>query len=218
MWPTRCGTRVSTCRRRSSKCACRSPTKPALTVGGATVRRQAAGVHHRHPAAGRVRPAGRRPCRGLPGLHGIGLRRPARGRGGRAGGPRHNARSAPSRPSAAERGAVALIVANNDDGDEMGGTLGAKTDVKIPVISVTKAIRRAAARRAGRDHHQAQRRRARRAHPQRHRPDQDRVHRRRRDGRRAPRQRARGAGDQRQRLRGGGGAGNRAAAGQLAAR
>src|ERR1700681_3640839 len=40
---------------------------------------------------------------------------------------------------AAERGAVALIVANNKDGDEMGGTLGANTDVKIPVISVTKA-------------------------------------------------------------------------------
>jgi Zn-dependent M28 family amino/carboxypeptidase len=40
---------------------------------------------------------------------------------------------------AAERGAVALIVANNEDGDEMGGTLGDKTDVKIPVISVTKA-------------------------------------------------------------------------------
>ena len=40
---------------------------------------------------------------------------------------------------AAERGAVALIVANNEDGDEMGATLGAKTDVKIPVISVTKA-------------------------------------------------------------------------------
>ena len=40
---------------------------------------------------------------------------------------------------AAERGAVALIVVNNEDGDEMGGTLGEKTDVKIPVISVTKA-------------------------------------------------------------------------------
>jgi Zn-dependent M28 family amino/carboxypeptidase len=40
---------------------------------------------------------------------------------------------------AAERGAVALIVANNEDGDEMGGTLGENTDVKIPVISVTKA-------------------------------------------------------------------------------
>jgi Zn-dependent M28 family amino/carboxypeptidase len=41
--------------------------------------------------------------------------------------------------AAAERGAVALIVANNEDGDEMGGTLGETTDVKIPVISVTKA-------------------------------------------------------------------------------
>jgi Zn-dependent M28 family amino/carboxypeptidase len=40
---------------------------------------------------------------------------------------------------AAERGAVALIVVNNEDGDEMGGTLGEKTDVKIPVVSVTKA-------------------------------------------------------------------------------
>jgi Zn-dependent M28 family amino/carboxypeptidase len=40
---------------------------------------------------------------------------------------------------AAERGAVALIVVNNEDGDEMGGTLGENTDVKIPVISVTKA-------------------------------------------------------------------------------
>ena len=40
---------------------------------------------------------------------------------------------------AAERGAVALIVANNEDSDEMGGTLGEQTDVKIPVISVTKA-------------------------------------------------------------------------------
>jgi Zn-dependent M28 family amino/carboxypeptidase len=39
---------------------------------------------------------------------------------------------------AAERGAVALIVANNEDNDEMGGTLGENTDVKIPVISITK--------------------------------------------------------------------------------
>ncbi len=40
---------------------------------------------------------------------------------------------------AAERGAVALVVANNEDGDEMGGTLGEKTNPKIPVVSVTKA-------------------------------------------------------------------------------
>lgn len=40
---------------------------------------------------------------------------------------------------AADRGAVALIVANNTDGDQMGGTLGRTADVKIPVVSVTKA-------------------------------------------------------------------------------
>ena len=37
------------------------------------------------------------------------------------------------------RGAVALIVANNVDGEEPGATLGANTDVRIPVISITKA-------------------------------------------------------------------------------
>ncbi|MGV0838437.1 M20/M25/M40 family metallo-hydrolase [Mycolicibacterium thermoresistibile] len=40
---------------------------------------------------------------------------------------------------AAERGAVALIVANTVDEEEMGGTLGEDTDVAIPVISVTKS-------------------------------------------------------------------------------
>lgn len=41
--------------------------------------------------------------------------------------------------AAASRGAVALIVVNNDDGEVTGGTLGESTDVKIPVISVAKA-------------------------------------------------------------------------------
>ncbi|WP_029118198.1 M28 family metallopeptidase [Mycobacterium sp. URHB0044] len=40
---------------------------------------------------------------------------------------------------AAERGAIAMIVANNVDGDEVGGTLGEQADVKIPVVAVTKA-------------------------------------------------------------------------------
>jgi Zn-dependent M28 family amino/carboxypeptidase len=40
---------------------------------------------------------------------------------------------------AAGRGAVAMIVVNNVDGDEVGGTLGEKTDVRIPVVGVTKA-------------------------------------------------------------------------------
>ncbi len=42
---------------------------------------------------------------------------------------------------AAKRGAVALIVADNVDRpvEEFGGTLGSTTDVKIPVVSVSKA-------------------------------------------------------------------------------
>ncbi len=40
--------------------------------------------------------------------------------------------------AAAERGAIALIVANNEDDDEMGGTLGEKSNPKIPVVSITK--------------------------------------------------------------------------------
>src|SRR5262249_18806348 len=42
--------------------------------------------------------------------------------------------------AAAQRGAVAMIVADNVDEQEMGGTLGADTVVKIPVVSVTKSI------------------------------------------------------------------------------
>lgn len=41
---------------------------------------------------------------------------------------------------AAERGAVAMVVANNVDGELVAGTLGEDTDVKIPAVSVTKAI------------------------------------------------------------------------------
>ncbi|CCC42756.1 Putative lipoprotein aminopeptidase LpqL, possibly membrane anchored [Mycobacterium canettii CIPT 140060008] len=42
--------------------------------------------------------------------------------------------------AAAQRGAVALIIADNIDEQAMGGTLGANTDVKIPVVSVTKSV------------------------------------------------------------------------------
>ena len=41
--------------------------------------------------------------------------------------------------AAADRGAIALIVANNVDGEQPGATLGQSTEVKIPVISVSKA-------------------------------------------------------------------------------
>ena len=40
---------------------------------------------------------------------------------------------------AADRGAVALIVANNEDAPTGGGTLGEETDVKIPVVTIGKA-------------------------------------------------------------------------------
>ncbi|BDB40284.1 MULTISPECIES: M28 family metallopeptidase [Mycobacterium] len=42
--------------------------------------------------------------------------------------------------AAAQRGAVALIVVDNVDEQSMGGTLGANTDVKIPVVSVTRSV------------------------------------------------------------------------------
>jgi len=41
--------------------------------------------------------------------------------------------------AAAQRGAVAMIVADNIDEQQMGGTLGADTDVKIPAVGVTKS-------------------------------------------------------------------------------
>lgn len=41
--------------------------------------------------------------------------------------------------AAVQRGAVAMIVADNVDEQQMGGTLGPDTDVKIPVVSVTKS-------------------------------------------------------------------------------
>lgn len=40
---------------------------------------------------------------------------------------------------AAKLGAVALIIADNVDEEKMGGTLGQDTDVKIPVVSISKA-------------------------------------------------------------------------------
>ena len=41
--------------------------------------------------------------------------------------------------AAVQRGAVAMIVADNVVEERMGGTLGENTDVKIPVVSVSKA-------------------------------------------------------------------------------
>ena len=214
--PMRCGTRVSTFRRRSSRFACHSPRSPSLTVGGATVAAKPLEYTIGTPPQGVTGPLVAARVEDSPGCTASdydGL--PVAGAVVLVD--RGECQFSVKQAAAAERGAVAMIVANNEDGDEMGGTLGENTDVKIPVVSVTKAIRCAAARRAGRHHHQAQCGCSHRTHPQRHRADEDRVHRRRGDGRRAPRQRGRGARHQRQRLGCGRGAGNRAAAGQFAA-
>jgi Zn-dependent M28 family amino/carboxypeptidase len=42
--------------------------------------------------------------------------------------------------AAAQLGAVAMVVADNVDEQQMGGTLGADTDVKIPAVSVPKSV------------------------------------------------------------------------------
>ncbi len=42
--------------------------------------------------------------------------------------------------AAAKHGAVAMIVADNVDEQQMGGTLGPDTEVKIPVVSVTRSV------------------------------------------------------------------------------
>lgn len=42
--------------------------------------------------------------------------------------------------AAAQRGAVAMVVADNVDEQQMGGSLGGATDVKIPVVSVPKSV------------------------------------------------------------------------------
>ncbi len=89
--------------------------------------------------------------------------------------------------AAAERGAVAMVVADNVVEEQMGGTSGETTDVKIPAVSVTKAdgalLRTTtgpatgATLRGDQDH----------PGPQRDRADQDRVDQRCGDGRGTPR-------------------------------
>ncbi|WP_204808408.1 M28 family metallopeptidase [Mycobacterium riyadhense] len=53
---------------------------------------------------------------------------------------RGNCPFAQKEDAAAQRGVAALIIADNVDEQSMGGTLGANTDVKIPVVGVTKSV------------------------------------------------------------------------------
>ena len=212
----RCVTRDSTCRLPSSRCACRSPRNPSSPSAARRSRpsrwsspsaRLTEGVSGPLVAA-RVEDSPGCTASDYDGL-------PVQGAVVLVD--RGTCQFSVKQSVAAERGAVALIVANNEDGDEMGGTLGEKTNREDPGHQHHQGLRRAAARRAGQHHHQAQGRGPRRAHPQRHRPDEDRLHRRRGDGRRPSGQRAGGAGHQRQRFGRGRCAGNRTAAGPFAA-
>ena len=132
----RCGTRVSTFRHRSSRSACRSPRSPAVTVGGASVAAKPLEFTIGTPPQGVTGPLVAARVEDSPGCSASdydGL--PVAGAVVLVD--RGQCQFSVKQAAAAERGAVALIVANSE-GDEMGGTLGTKTDVKIPVVSVTK--------------------------------------------------------------------------------
>ena len=77
--------------------------------------------------------------------------------------------------AAAQRGAVAMIVADNVDEQQMGGTLGANHRRQDPGGRRHQVRRHAAARPTGTGHHQAERERPEFQSPQRHRADQDRA-------------------------------------------
>ena len=124
-------------RRPISKCVCRSPTNPSLTVGGDNVPAKPLEYTKGTPPEGVSGPLVPARVEDTPGCTASdydGL--PVAGAVVLVD--RGKCPFGAKQAVAAERGAVALIVANNEDGDEMGGTLGEKTDVKIPVISVTR--------------------------------------------------------------------------------
>jgi Zn-dependent M28 family amino/carboxypeptidase len=53
---------------------------------------------------------------------------------------RGNCPFAQKEDAAEQRGAVAMIVVDNVDEQQMGGTLGANTEVKIPALGITKSV------------------------------------------------------------------------------
>ncbi len=112
--------------------------KPTLTVGGAGVEARALEFSIGTPPQGVSGPLVAAPADGSPGCTASdydGL--PVAGavllvdRG--------SCQFAVKESVAADRGAAAMIIADNVDEDRMGGTLGAQTAVKIPVVSLTKA-------------------------------------------------------------------------------
>ncbi|OBG39815.1 amidohydrolase [Mycobacterium alsense] len=113
--------------------------KPVVTVGGATVEARALEFSRGTPPDGVGGPLVAVPPGDTPGC------KPADLDGLRVQGAvvlvdRGGCPFAQKEEAAAQHGAVAMIVADNVDEQQMGGTLGADTDVKIPVVSVTKSV------------------------------------------------------------------------------
>jgi hypothetical protein len=104
--------------------------------------------------------------------------------------------------AAVERGAVAMVVADNAIEEKMGGTLSETTDVKIPVVSVTKSDGALLRTMQGPATLQLS-------------AETKNIHARNVIAQ-TPRQRSRGPGHQRQRIRCGCGSGDRIAIGQFA--
>jgi Zn-dependent M28 family amino/carboxypeptidase len=113
--------------------------KPAVTVGGTTVEARALDFSLGTPPDGVSGPLVAVPAGDSPGC------KPSDFDGLRVQGAvvlvdRGACPFAQKEDAVAQRGAVAMIVADNVDEQQMGGTLGADTDVKIPVVGVTKSV------------------------------------------------------------------------------
>jgi Zn-dependent M28 family amino/carboxypeptidase len=112
--------------------------KPAVTVGGTTVEARALDFSLGTPPEGVSGPLVPVPAGDSPGC------KPSDFDGLRVQGAvvlvdRGTCPFAQKEDFAAQRGAVAMVIADNVDEQQMGGTLGADTNVKIPVVSVTKS-------------------------------------------------------------------------------
>ncbi len=113
--------------------------KPAVTVGGRPVEARALEFSLGTPPDGVSGPLVAAPTGEAPGCQAADYDRlPVRGAVVLVD--RGTCPFAQKEDAAAQRGAAAMIVADNVDEQQMGGTLGADTDVKIPVVSVTKSI------------------------------------------------------------------------------
>jgi Zn-dependent M28 family amino/carboxypeptidase len=112
--------------------------KPAVTVGGKTVEARALDYSLGTPPDGVSGPLVAAPPGDGSGCAASDFRLPLQGAVVLVD--RGTCPFAQKEDAAAQRGAVAMIVADNVDEEQMGGTLGANTEVKIPVVGVTKSV------------------------------------------------------------------------------